>query len=69
MFLPTARSAVGLGITLCTFTPSIWPFDHLIIWPFGHFIIFLPSTLFDVSRQFLMVLDATLRYLTLLDAT
>jgi hypothetical protein len=54
-FLPTARSAVGLGITFSTFTPSIasfghlaiwpfghlaiWPFGHLAIWPFGHFII------------------------------
>jgi hypothetical protein len=35
-FLPTARSAVGLGITLCTFTPSIAPFGHLVIWSFGH---------------------------------
>jgi hypothetical protein len=38
-FLPTARSAVGLGITLCTFTPSIAPFGHLAIWPFGHLVI------------------------------
>jgi hypothetical protein len=36
-FLPTARSAVGLGITFSTFTQ--WPFGHLAIWSFGHFII------------------------------
>jgi hypothetical protein len=32
----TARSAVGLGITLCTFTPSFASFGHLAIWSFGH---------------------------------
>jgi hypothetical protein len=32
----TSRSAVGLGITLCTFTPCIASFGHLVIWPFGH---------------------------------
>jgi hypothetical protein len=33
-FLPTARSAVGLGITFSTFTPSIVTFGHLAILPF-----------------------------------
>jgi hypothetical protein len=37
LFLPTARSAVGLGITFHTFTPAIVTFGHLAIWPFDHF--------------------------------
>jgi hypothetical protein len=68
-FLPTARSAVGLGITFSTFTPSIASFGHLVIWSFGNFIIFLPSTQFDVSRRYLTVLDDTRRYFTLLHAS
>jgi hypothetical protein len=32
-----ARSAVGLGITLSTFTPSIAPFGHLAILSFRYF--------------------------------
>jgi hypothetical protein len=39
-FLPTARSAVGLVITLWhihSFYRDIWPFGHFDIWPFYHF--------------------------------
>jgi hypothetical protein len=42
LFLPTARSAVGLGITLWHITPSIVTFGHLAILSFYHF---------DISRQ------------------
>jgi hypothetical protein len=78
-FLPTARSAVGFGITLCTFTPSIAPFGHLAILPFYHFDILTfqdrgstfgtpCSVLLDAARRCSTLLDAARRCLTLLDA-
>jgi hypothetical protein len=63
-FLPTARSAVGLGITLSYFYS--FTRDKLAILTFGHF-----DGLdgLDATRHYLAQLDATRRYLTLLDAS
>jgi hypothetical protein len=50
LFLPMARSAVGLGITFSTFTPSIVTFDHL-----GHLIILtFQEKLLDAVRRYFL---------------
>jgi hypothetical protein len=66
-FLPTARSAVGLGITYSHF----YSFYHhnLAILPFCHLDILTGLTILDTTWRYSTLLDASQRFSTLLDAT